>query len=166
MSSEMPSFGPTVAPVYNVAPIQVNYIRNGAVETQEFTVLDKPIDIGTALRLLLAGAISDANALPGMIRLIGQHMANDDGVPATWEFKEMPSKKDEPDVIRFRAPTGKILPVEKASEYTDPTKGSSRRRWLYLMNEDESAEIEIETIQGLLKYVTEVAAKRPTHASS
>jgi hypothetical protein len=165
-ASRPASFGPTVAPKYDTAPITVSYIRGGEIEVQTFNIIVKPIDMGTAFRLMLAGAVNDATALPSMIRLIGQYMVNHDGVSATWEYKPLAPKPDEPEISRFRAPNGKFLPVEKAEQFTDPAKGSSRRRWLHLMNVDEDAEIQQETITDLLKYLTEVAANRPTPASS
>lgn len=160
------TFGPTAVPTYAIENIQVSYVRGDAIETQDFSIMVKPVDMGTVYRLLLASNAADEEALTGMVRMISQYMSNTDGVSATWEYKELKPKPETPDQINFRAPNGKIVSIEHAAKFLDPAKGSSRRRWLHLMNQDDGAEIDVETIQRLLQYLTEVAAKRPTPASS
>lgn len=165
----IPSFGPTEAPVYNRKPFVFRYFRDEEVESQRFNLINKPLDMGTANRLMKrVGADEDEKALPEIIGIVAKHMDDKDGTPVNWDPNKsiLSPKKGDPDTVRFRGPDGKIYPMEHADSFLADDKGSSRKRWLYLMNEDEGAAVTDSALKALLDYVVEIAAQRPTRASS
>ena len=168
MTSTAPavSFGPTEVPEYRRIPIAFHYLRDeDQVETQTFHVLDKDMDMNAANRMLRRIQDSEAEAFAGLVELIGKYMDDKDGTGATWQPVEMPPKKGEdPPVKRFRGPDGKIHPWAKAEGFLALRAGSSRRRWLHLMNEDEGASVEQNTLIKLLEFLMELAGKDRTRA--
>lgn len=161
------SFGPSEVPKYKRVPIEFRYIRGEKIETQQFWLVAKTMDIGAANRVMrLLGTASsdeaaDAKALLAMISLISKFMDDSDGTGATWVPVELkPRASDTPDSPkRFRGPDGRPHPWDKAESFLDLAKGSSRRRWLHLMNEDEDASVEIDDLTQLLQFLMELAGK-------
>lgn len=162
----IPSFGPSVVPRYARIPFAFSYFRDDQVETQQFNLLDKKMDMGSATRMMRLQGDDTGRVVPDIIAIIAKHLDDKDGTPAAWKPIQVPAKKDDPDVIRFRGPDGKLYPMEKAPVFLDLARGSSRKRWLHLMNVDEDAAVEDTSLVKLVEFVTEVAAKHPTHASS
>ncbi len=162
----MPSFGPVVAPTYDRVPFQFNYLRGEDLETQTFQFLSKPMDMSSANRLMLGLTVNQEQALPEIIGLIAKYMDNKDGTPQDWAPVALPPKKDDPDVERFRGPDGKIHSMDKAGDFLALERGSSRKRWLHLMHDDDYASVDVESIKKLTEFIVEIAAMRPTRASS
>ena len=162
----VPSFGPTEVPHYNRLPFDFRYLRDEKVETQRFNLLDKPIDIGAANRVLMSTqSENETDSFVGLIGLITKYMDDKDGTGQHWKPVEMPPKKSEdPPVKRFRGPDGKLHPWEKADDFLAVEKGSSRRRWTHLMHEDDEAEVHQDALIKLLEYLMEIAGKDRTRA--
>jgi hypothetical protein len=162
----VPSFGPTEVPNYNRLPLDIHYVRGETVETQRFNLLDKSIDIGAVNRL--AGSMdgdNEAESYRAIISLVAKYMDDKDGTGHNWAPVAMaPKKGEEPPVKRFRGPDGKPHPWDEAGKFLAVEKGSSRRRWLHLMNEDDTAEVDRETLVKLLEYLMEIAGKDRTPA--
>lgn len=161
------SFGPSEIPSYKRVPIDFRYLRDEKIETQRFQVIAKTMDIGAANRVMRLVASSGADdtaegqALISMVSMIGKFMDNKDGTPANWAPVELPRKKNEADdaPLRFRAPDGRIHPMDKAPDFLAVQAGSSRKRWLHLMNEDEDAAVEMDDLVKLLEFLVELAGK-------
>lgn len=160
----MTSFGPTTAPTYNRVPITFRYLKDEELATQEFQLLAKKMDVNVANRLL-SRADSDELAVGELIGLVARYMDNKDGVPLQWMPRQLAPKPDEdPPVKRFRGPDGEIYDWEYAESFLDPEQGSSRRRWLHLMNDDDEASVEDTSLVGLLEFLVELAGKDHTPA--
>lgn len=161
------SFGPSEVPNYKRVPIEFRYLRNEDIETQRFQVIAKTMDIGAANRImqLVAHAEHDPTAegqvLLSMVSMIAKFMDDKDGTPTNWSPVELARKKnEEPDApLRFRAPDGRIHPMDKAPDFLAIRAGSSRKRWLHLMNKDEDASVEMESLTKLLEFLMELAGK-------
>lgn len=160
-------FGPTEVPDYKRIPITFRYLRDEVVETQQFNMLDKAVDVGATNRLLnRANSGGDAEAFAGMITLLAKYMDDKDGTGSRWQPVELePKKTDGPDAPkRFRGPDGKIHAWDKADEFLKIQNGSSRRRWLHLMNEDDDTTVDLDTIQRLMEFAMEISGKDRTRA--
>lgn len=168
MSTTAPavSFGPSEVPDHRRILIEFRYLRDeDRVETQTFNVLDKAMDMNAANRLMRRTRDSDAEAIAGLVDMISKFMDNKDGTPANWQPVELAAKKgEEPPVKRFRGPDGKPHPWAKAEGFLATAAGSSRRRWLHLMNEDDGATVEQDTLIKLLEFLMEIAGKDRTPA--
>jgi len=97
---------------------------------------------------------TEGGVLPYLDRIIRRSLRNDDGVPANWA-----------PVIRdgeFTNPDGTSCPVEDLPKYTAHEAGSSRRRWIALI-ESEDAVIEFDVVMSLFEWLAgEVGAGRPS----
>lgn len=166
------SFGPSEVPNYKRVPIEFRYLRDEEIETQRFQVIAKTMDIGAANRVmqLVATAEHDASAegqvLLSMVSMISKFMDDKDGTPTNWRPVELPRKKnDAADApLRFRGPDGRIHPMDKAAAFLDIKAGSSRKRWLHLMDRDEEATVDIDALAKLLEFLMELAGKGPGRA--
>lgn len=164
---EVVSFGPSEVPTYKRIPIKFRYFRDDGVEEQTFNLVAKTMDIGAASRVmrLVARADSeeaaDAHALLSMVALIGKFMDDTDGTKAKWAPVALGPKKGEVEGApkRFRGPDGRIHTWDKAEGFLAHDKGSSRRRWLYLMDEDEDASVDLDALTKLLQFLMEIAGK-------
>jgi hypothetical protein len=63
---------------------------------------------------------------------------------------------------QFLAPDGTVHPMRDANKYLDPANGSSRRRWVELMDGDNDLTVEYNTIMKLWQWLVSEAAERPT----
>lgn len=163
----VPSFGPEKDIQYKRLPVDFAYMRDEKREVQRFNLLDKPISIGTVNQAVKATRANtdDAEGLAVMIDIIAGYMDNRDGTGVHWKPIELPAKKGEdPPVKRFRGPDGRLHAWDKADGFLAVDKGSSRRRWLHLMNEDNGAEVDQEALVKLLEYLMEIAGKDRTRA--
>jgi hypothetical protein len=152
----------TIDPV----PFELEVYRDGVSEIHEFTARPN-IDIGPMLKV--AQDLNDvAKMAPIVIRTMSKMLDNTDGVPLDWEVVplEKPGNAGPNWEPKFRGPDGKLYPMDKATRFTAVTAGSSRRRWAYLMYEDDGASVDLATMMEIMQDMISVAANRPTPASS
>lgn len=144
---------------------------------------------GDLLRLLHADDSEEGGerAFRALVSTIAKSMINKDGVPAQWRPDELPrparrivppqedhvgwpadvavAEPDDDAEPSYRGPDGVIYPLSDAKQlarFTDPEAGSSRRRWLYLMNDDDGATVTLDAMLELAKDLISSAAGRPT----
>jgi hypothetical protein len=102
-----------------------------------------------------------------VVKMIKKMVINSDGVPEQWQ----PTELDAPDPLpedyepKFRGPDGELYPMDQAIKFTEPAKGSSRRRLMHLLFEDE-ATVDINDLSEMLKDMMGKASGRPTTAPS
>ena len=63
---------------------------------------------------------------------------------------------------QFLAPDGTVHPWSEASKYTDFAAGSSRRRYVELMDGDNDLRVEAKTLSKVWQWLISEAADRPT----
>lgn len=150
-------FGPKrdVKPAPEV-PFSVGFVRDGVEEIHEFTARPR-VSYGDTVGLVKNQ--DGAGALPYLDRLIRRSLVDNDGTPAKWQ----------PTVVdgELTAPDGTTVSAEDLPKYTAFEAGSSRRRWVQLMEHDDDVEVEFEQILGVFEHLmAEVSAGRPTSRSS
>lgn len=150
----MKSFGPKGQAVQPVPrePFQFTFLRDDEPETHEFQA--RAITDVTGLSVLFQDIDRHPErALTGMMRQIAKLLDNKDGVSASWQPAALPlpsmedrvasgtyseADDEEEQVMKFRTPAGDLLPLtpENTAKFTDHAAGSSRRRWLELIEGD------------------------------
>lgn len=63
---------------------------------------------------------------------------------------------------QFLAPDGTVHPMRDADKFTVFSAGSSRRRWVELMDGDNNLTVEAKTVMKLWQWIVSEAADRPT----
>lgn len=111
-----------------------------------------------AAKATAKGRSADARTLLLFERLIRPSLLDDDGVPAKWE----PEIEDG----EFVNPDGDLVPRADLDKYTALEAGSSRRRWVALMDTDDELDVSLKQIGAVYEHLIEVAADRPTRRSS
>lgn len=151
----------TIAPV----PFELVLYRDSVEETHEFTAVPA-IDMASVTKLVDQGDL--AGKAQAIMRMMARLLINTDGVSASWAPTPLPRPKNAGPTyqVKFRGPDGKLYPLDRAGEFTDPAKGSSRRRWNYLMFEDEGVVVHMETLVEIMEDLVSAAADRPTPALS
>lgn len=138
------------------------FIRDGVEERHEFTA--HPTMGWQDVRGLmpLMGGEGDQTLSQGAIRvvdrLIGRSLDNTDGTPEKWKPRVVDG--------HFTAPNGDHTPVELLPGFEAFEAGSSRRRWVHLMEVDDDVTVEPMQIVELMADLVEVAANRPTTRSA
>lgn len=99
-----------------------------------------------------------------LISILAKVMDNKDGlVKANWKLVTLPEVDGrEPS---FRGPDGEIYPAtdtEAIERFKDHANWTSRRRWNYLLNEDEDAIVELEDLTDIAEWVIALSTERPT----
>jgi hypothetical protein len=147
-------------------PFELVVWRDGQEEVHEFTARPQA-DAGATLMFTTSGEDGERKA-QAVFRMMSRMLRNDDGVPDQWvpEPMERPKNAGANWLPKFRGPDGKLYPMDKAAQFTDPTKGSSRRRWNWMMFEDDAVTVDIGVIGKILEDLIEEAAGRPTVGSS
>jgi hypothetical protein len=142
-----------------IVPFNVAVRRRGVREVHSFQA--RPVaDVGSALAFAAGG-----NEAHAAVKLLARMLVDDDGVPSAWAFNPLPADA-ECAFPSFVAPDGGRLPLDRAAEFTDIKAGSSRRRWNYLMYEDEDVVITAQVLVRIVQDMVEAAAGNPTAASS
>jgi hypothetical protein len=102
-----------------------------------------------------------------VVKMIKKMVINSDGVPEQWQPTELTAPDPLPEDYepKFRGPDGQLYPMDQAVKFTDPGVGSSRRRLMHLLFEDE-ATVDINDLSEMLKDMMGKAAGRPTTAPS
>jgi len=147
-------------------PFELEVWRNGKSEIHEF-VARPQADAGATLMFTTSGEDGERKA-QAVFRMMSRMLRDDDGVPAQWVPEPLPKPGNaganwQP---KFRGPDGKLYTMDKAPQFTEPAKGSSRRRWDHMMFEDDGVTVDIEVIGEILEDLVAVAAERPTVGSS
>jgi hypothetical protein len=143
-------------------PFELEVWRDGKSEIHEFTA--KPqADAGSMTQFTAAGVDGERKAQV-IFKMMSRQLVNNDGVPSQWTPQPLPRPRNAGDAyqVKFRGPDGKLHTMDKAELFTDPAKGSSRRRWDYLMFEDDGVTVDIGVISNILEDLIELVAERPT----
>ena len=98
------------------------------------------------------------DALAVFERMIRPALLDTDGVPAKW--------KPEVEDGVFVDPDGKERPVADLADVTAFDAGSSRRRWIHLLDVDDEVEVELDDITDFYEALIEAASDRPTQRPS
>jgi hypothetical protein len=153
------------------------FIRDGVEETHEFVAWPGMgwQDVRGLIPLL--GGKKDDDVLTQAAvrvidRLIRRSLDNRDGTPEKWEPVPIPppgSDPDDPDVVKshFTAPNGDHVPMDLVEGYLAFDAGSSRRRWVKLLDEDDDITVDPDQIIQLMADLLEAASNnRPTTRSA
>lgn len=166
----MRSFGPkgqTLPPAERV-PFEFTVLRDEEPETHEFRA-KVIIDASGLAHMFHANQESPERSLVGLFRIIARLIDNKDGVPAQWEPTPLPLPKEvkeaEEAQLKFRGPDGEIYPMAEAVQFTAFEAGSSRRRWLHLMEKDDEVYVREGDLLELFKYLVTLAGKDRTPKS-
>lgn len=98
------------------------------------------------------------DALAVFERMIRPSLLDNDGVPAKWQ----PTVEDGV----FVDPYGNERPAADLPELLAFEAGSSRRRWIHLLDVDDEVEVELDDITELYEKLIEAASDRPTQRPS
>lgn len=149
------------------------------------------MDAGS-LNYTLSASHRPERAVEGMVRSIKKMLADDDGTPLAYRPKPYvppepdaePDATDAPDAevpdpqeddaqraveddeldgdTLYVGPDGEPHPAEEISKALAFEAGSSRRRFAYLMDEDEDLTLEVDQLQKVYQMLVGKAANRPT----
>lgn len=174
----MKSFGPKNRAV-KPAPresFEFTMLRDGDPETHTFNAV---CQTDAAALAFMLGSVEKhpERSMIGLFRMIAKMLDNKDGTPAKWEPTPLPPPAleipdDEGDLepieheTKFRGPDGALYTMDHAARFTDLDAGSSRRRWLQLMEDDDEVIVDAEDLVKLFEWLISVAARRPTVPSS
>jgi hypothetical protein len=95
----------------------------------------------------------NGQVLPVLDRIIRRAMLNKDGTPTGWK----PVVKDG----ELTAPDGKLVPANDLPKYTAHEAGSSRKRWIELIESDDAV-VDFEQVMALFEFLCEASSARPT----
>lgn len=144
-------------------PFAMVFLRDGVEERHEFVA--HPTMGWQDVRGLipLMGGKADDQALSQAAirvvdRLIGRALDNRDGTPEKWTATVVDGY--------FAAPNGDHTPAELLPGFESFDAGSSRRRWVHLMEVDDDITVDPDQIVELMTDLLEAAANRPTTRSA
>lgn len=144
-------------------PFAVIFIRDGVEERHEFVA--HPTmgwqDVRGLIPLMGGNADNQAlsqAAIRVVDRLIGRSLDNRDGTPEKWTATVVDGY--------FTAPNGDHTPAELLPGFESFDAGSSRRRWVHLMEVDDDITVEPDQIVELMADLLAAAANRPTTRSA
>jgi hypothetical protein len=147
----------------HVIPFSVGFVRgegdNAVEETHEFDARPR-VSYGDTIGLIRGNGSNedDAKALKTLDRSIRRMLVDDDGTPARWT----PTFTGK----TFEGPDGNTYPVSELNTFTAFDAGSSRRRWVALMDDDdETLSVEVGQVLEVFEYITEQAAEQAAAAS-
>jgi hypothetical protein len=150
------------------------FLDDGGTNTHKFSLI--PI-IPAGKVTALMDALDDApERMFGMVsRLLARVLDDTDGITASWSYEPYADPREgdddyDPDDERlfWADPDGEVHSVDEPGArdlFEDITNGSSRRRWVALMdpdNEDEA--VQLGDMMDLAKWVVGLAVDRPTKA--
>ena len=173
-SKSPPTFGANRAASKRVPFKLAAYRSDDEQVTFDFNARPRATSV-EMLNLIKATSDSDGDGGVGEImRLMTKIMDNKDGVPDGWkptqlEITDVPEPEVGKRVPSYRGPDGVIYPLsdeEKLAGFLKLEAGSSKRRWKYLMFEDDELLVEAETIIEAANYLISEAADRPTRPRS
>jgi hypothetical protein len=135
----------------------ITFDRDGEPEEHSFTARPKfgykqMIDSAKGRK---AGGVETLLLFERMIR---PALLNDDGTPAKWQPR--------PKGGEFEDWNGETRPTSELADLLEFEAGSSRRRWMALMDDDDELQVELDQITDAYEKLIEVAAERPTQRRS
>lgn len=152
----------------------ITFVDDGGTNTHVFRMV--PIIPAGQVTAIMDALDDEPEKMFGLIaRLMARVLDNTDGVSANWKFEEiqeeaadagddLDSDADEPEWY-FVGPDNEDHPLADADQFTAFEAGSSRRRWLALMDPDNEAEgVQLADMMDLAKWVVGLAVDRPTRA--
>lgn len=160
---------------------EVELERNGGEVVYQFTIGNV---LDAASMALAAKASRDPlNAMEGMLRAIRKAMLDSDGTPVKWEPRpyvapgvepvaeeheeHLSVALDEDDAPALMVgPDGEPYPYVEAERFEAFEAGSSRRRWVYLMESEEDIVVDMDVLKGVFEKCVRLGANRPTRRSS
>lgn len=131
----------------------IAFVRDGVEEIHEFAARPRP-SAGDIIGVIEHQDNTNGRVVPYFARMIRRALRNDDGTPEKWR-----------PVIHeghFNDPAGNRTPVAELPKFLTFEAGSSRRRWVHLMEYDDDITVEIELLDEVFQYLMEEAAGRPT----
>lgn len=176
------TYGPDTVPTPPDVPFSLNVVHEdpdtGHREIRKHDFMGRPDpSAGDFHRFALAAKEGGGELLIVLADILPRLVANDDGVPAQWTYRELPSTAvlptdqrtilgafDEEPEPRFRGPDGQIYPATERKQFEEFNAGSSRRRLYNLMFEDRNAKVETQVVGDIMKDLFQAAAGRPTPA--
>lgn len=121
---------------------------------------------GEVRMIISAARTGSGDAVLGMVRLLSKQMDDRDGeVRRAWKVKALKQDEHDDRPPSYRGPDGNIYPFsdeDQLAEWGDQKLWSSRRRWDYLMNEDDNAIVEMSDLEAISEWAMGLAADRPT----
>lgn len=132
---------------------------------------------------VIAGQLDDSDGVPDLWAPVPLRMSDEPAwpqIPGTEpvhteaRYEPIPAafieREGVPDDAVFFAPwgdlRGKVLPWARSEEYTTHVAGSSRRRWVDLIDNHEELAIEMEDVMELFQWLIGLATERPTRPSA
>jgi hypothetical protein len=139
------------------------------------TMQDDPQEGLTVLFEVVAGQLDDTDGVPEAwkpvphaIRPWPADSHTPVNPPAVYE--PVPDGTEAPADAVFRVPVGaeagKWLPLAHSEEFTTHVAGSSRRRWVDLIDNNDDVAIELDDLKELFQWLITLAAERPTRPLS
>jgi hypothetical protein len=158
---------------------EFTFLRDEEPETHRFAVRAITDVVGLTSTLLLAKR-SPEEAMPAVLRVIAKMLDNKDGTPHGWHpvavtgspaaNPDGPAPEGVPQDVaqerKFRGPDGHLYTFEHAARFQAFEAGSSRRRWLHLIDDDDFVSVDAQDLMELFEWVVGLAAGRPTQPSS
>lgn len=182
------TYGPDTVPEVPAVPFALRAVHEDPqtgqreIRTHEFIAKPDP-SAGDFHRFALATKDTDGGALLIVLAdILPRMIANDDGVPMQWEYRELPAGvraeiaqeagtelisgviDDGDPVPNFRGPDGQIYPEPERKRFEEFGAGSSRRRLYNLMFEDKNVKVEMQTVAEIMKDLFAAAGKGRTSA--
>lgn len=92
-----------------------------------------------------------------------------DGVPAKWSVDDLPEvpPKTKPEDVVYTGPDGNTYTMADdaaVDKFLDPANGSSRRRWIELMDPDNEEGVQLHDLIDIAEWVMSLSTDRPTPA--
>jgi len=163
------SFGQQHAPSTPVHREQFSFWFMRDDEPEEHVFQARVVtDIGGLLAALKAAKTDNTGkAVQAAAMIISRMLDNKDGTPARWEpvLTSRPDDATEDWQPQFQGPDGNHHGVDQLEKFTRFEAGSSRRRWLYLIEEDDEVVVQGEDLMTVMEWLVKLAAGRPTGPS-
>lgn len=98
----------------------------------------------------------DPKALAQIDRLVRRALVNHDGTPERWKANVVSPDDGE---AWFTDPNGDHTPAEMLPLYVEFSAGSSRRRWVHLMDVDDEVTVDFKQVTDLMQDLMTIAGK-------
>lgn len=188
------TYGPDTVPEVPEIPFSLKAVHEDpetgkkVIRKHDFIAKPDP-SAGDFHRFALAAKAGGGELLIVLGNILPRMIANDDGVPMGWSYRELPAKvvreeltaapdgdctgnglqvlgviEDDAPVAHFRGPDGQIYPEPERKQFEEFEAGSSRRRLYHLMFEDDNVKVEMQVVGDIMKDLFAAAGKGLTSA--